>query len=118
VTHEEPIMSMVPGGSPGQAGFAGGYQASPHAGLPDSDHPHVEVTTESRAWSALVLGLLGIVPFGILTGIPAILLGAHALRRIEISDGALRGRRLAWCGIVLGCLSIAIFAVIVYRLYS
>lgn len=111
-------MSMVPGGSPGQAGFAGGYQASPHAGLPDPDLPHGEVTTDSRAWSALVLGLLGIVPFGILTGIPAIFLGAHALRRIEISDGALRGRRLAWCGIVLGCLSIVVFVVLVYRLYS
>ncbi len=89
-------MSIIPGGSPGSAGFAGGYQASPHAGLPTSEATNTAVVLDTRARNALVLGVLGLLPFGIVVGIPAIVVGAHSLRRIDASDGALRGRGLAW----------------------
>jgi hypothetical protein len=39
---------------------------------------------------------------GLLAGIPAIYVGAQALSDIEASHGRLRGRGLAWVGIILG----------------
>jgi hypothetical protein len=110
-------MSIIPGGTPGNAGFAGGYQASPHGGLPTSENTNAPVAVDTRARNALVLGVLGIVPFGILTGIPAIVVGAHSLRRIDASEGALEGRGLAWTGIVLGCISVLLFGVLLYLAY-
>jgi hypothetical protein len=41
---------------------------------------------------------------GLLAGIPAIYVGARALSDIEASHGRLRGRGLAWVGIILGVL--------------
>ena len=109
-------MSMFPSSSPGSAGFQGGYQASPHAGLPGKEDWNSEPDMETRARSALILGLLA-VPFSILAGIPAIFIGAHALRRINAADGSLKGRRLAWCGIALGAISTAAFVVMLYFVY-
>ena len=110
-------MSITPGGSPMGAGFAGGYQPSPHGGLPTSENTNAAVSLDTRARNALVLGILGIVPFGVLAGIPAIVTGRHALRRIEASDGTLSGRGMARVAIVLGWLSVAIFAVVLYLTY-
>ena len=110
-------MSIIPGGTPGNAGFAGGYQASPHAGLPTSEATNAAVTLDTRARNALVLGVLGLLPFGIVVGIPAIVVGLHSLRRIDASDGELRGRGLAWCGIVLGWVSVVFFAVLLDLAY-
>ena len=107
---------MSYGPPPGNPGFSS-YPASPHAGLPSPNDVHADVV-DSRARNAFILGLIGIFPLSILTGIPAIFAGAHALRRINASDGTLKGRRLAWCGIVLGCVSVAIFSVILYRVYA
>lgn len=110
-------MSLTSGGSPGTGGFAGGYSAGPHAGVPTSQQDTgMPSATESRARNALLLGVLAI-PFSILTGVPAIFVGAHALRRIEASAGALKGRGMAWCGIVLGVGSVIAFvggAVLIY----
>jgi hypothetical protein len=47
-------------------------------------------------------------------GIPAIILGARALQRIKVSDGELRGRAAAWCGIALGRLSILALVLVFY----
>jgi hypothetical protein len=41
---------------------------------------------------------------GLLTGVPAIYVGARALSDIEASRGRLVGRGLAWVGIILGIL--------------
>jgi hypothetical protein len=53
--------------------------------------------------------------FSILAGIPAILIGAHSLRRIK-ADPTLKGHAIAWVGIVLGCLSVLAFSPLVYLL--
>jgi hypothetical protein len=109
-------MSML-GNTPGNAPFLGGYQAGPVSGLPTSpDDKIAEGIIYSRARNALILGLLSI-PLGFLAGIPAIVVGAHALRLIKVSDGALRGRGPAWCGIVLGCLGVAASGALLYWLY-
>jgi|tagenome__1003787_1003787.scaffolds.fasta_scaffold20812585_1 hypothetical protein len=107
-------MSTIPNGT---GAFSAGYSPGPLPGLPtSSDDKYADGTTYSRARNALILGLLAI-PLGILTGIPAIFVGAHALRHIGDSDGALQGRRIAWCGIVLGSLSVAAFITVLYLVY-
>jgi hypothetical protein len=67
---------------------------------------------------ALFLGILGLFPvLGLVAGIPAILVGRHALQLISESEGELFGRGFARTGIVLGVISLveAIgFFVIVY----
>ena len=83
-------MSILPGGTPGNAGFEGGYQASPHAGLPGKEDRNAEPNMESRARNALLLGLLAI-PFSVFAGIPAMFVGAHALRRITGRRWVLEG---------------------------
>jgi hypothetical protein len=86
--------------------------------MPTSPDDKVDYgTADGRATRALVLGILGIFPLSILAGIPAIVLGTHALRHITTSGGALTGRWRAWTGIVLGCLSIAAFAAFVVWAY-
>ena len=111
-------MSLTSGGSPGTGEFAGGYSAGPHAGVPTSQQgTDMPSTTESRARNALLLGVLAI-PFSILAGVPAIFVGAHALRRIDASAGTLKGRGMAWCGIVLGAASVIAFVVGAFLIYS
>jgi hypothetical protein len=62
---------------------------------------------DSRARSALTLGLLSLV-LGVLTGIPAVWVGGNALAHISAADGALHGRWAAWGGIVLGMVGVAL----------
>jgi hypothetical protein len=109
-------MSMVP--NPGSAVFASGYSAEPHSGFPTSSDDQVSNgTSYVGARKALTLGVLGLFPLSILTGIPAIFLGAHALRRIRASAGTLTGRSFAWTGIVLGSLSVPAFLAFIYAVH-
>jgi len=103
---------------PGGAGFNGGYTPGPLPGLPTSPYNKYPAgKIYGRARNALILGILAI-PFSILTGIPAIVVGAHALKIIDTSEGVLKGRGTAWCGIVLGCLSVAAFLAFLYTIYA
>jgi hypothetical protein len=68
--------------------------------------------TESYASSALILGIVGVVVFcGPLTGIPAIICGHVARGRIARSNGTLGGGSQAITGIILGWLSLVLWAV-------
>jgi hypothetical protein len=62
----------------------------------DSDNPSRTAGTVS-----LVLGILAVVPFGALAGVPAVVLGIYALREEP------RSRNRAWAGAVLGGLGTA-----------
>lgn len=61
----------------------------------------------SAIWS-LVLGILGLVCFGLFTGIPAVICGHTAQSRIRRSAGALTGGGLALGGLITGYISIAL----------
>jgi tetrahydromethanopterin S-methyltransferase subunit C len=61
----------------------------------------------SDAALSLVLGL-GTVLFGPLSGVPAMVLGRRAVRRIEASGDVLGGRRVATAGFVLGLVGTAL----------
>jgi hypothetical protein len=101
---------------PANAASAGGYSEGAPRGLPAQRDGQGDVgRIDSRARNAAILGILGIFPLSIVAGIPAIILGARALQRIKVSEGAVRGRAAAWCGIALGCLSILALVVVFYR---
>ncbi|MBI3880075.1 MAG: DUF4190 domain-containing protein [Verrucomicrobia bacterium] len=74
---------------------------------PPSLPPHTAAPTKSNlaVWS-LVLGILSLVCFSILAGIPAIICGFMARSRIRASGGTLTGDGLALAGLILGFLSI------------
>jgi len=62
--------------------------------------------TNGLAIASLILGILSIVCLGILAGIPAIICGHMALKRIKESGQG--GRGLAIVGLVLGYISIVL----------
>jgi hypothetical protein len=96
------------GGNPGNAPFASGYSAGPHAGVDTDPDTHVASSAiDTRARNALTLGLLSLLLLA-LAGIPAIWVGREALTHINAADGALKGRWAAWTGIVLGIVSVVL----------
>ena len=110
-------MSIFPSGNPNTGGFRD-LPPGPHAGVdPDPDAHVAEDSIDSRARTALTLGLLSLV-FSVLTGLPAIWFGRKALLHIDAADGALRGRWAAWAGIALGCLSVVVLLTVWFYLHQ
>ena len=88
------------------------FVPGPHSGVEIDPNARIASDSiDSRARNALTLGVLSVV-FGVLTGVPAIWVGRHALLRINAADGALRGRWAAWTGIGLGSLGIVATVVV------
>lgn len=78
---------------PGAPGGYGGYGAAPQG------------SNKKAVWS-LVLGIIGILCCGFLTGIPAVILGKMAQKEIDATGGG-QGRGMATAGFVLGIIAIA-----------
>jgi hypothetical protein len=57
---------------------------------------------------SLILGILGLVSFSILAGIPAIILGNMSRNNIRASSGRLGGEGMATAGIVMGWVSVGL----------
>jgi|GEM_PF-2637592 len=70
------------------------------------------VRTSKAASTSLLLGILGLLTIGI-TGIPAVVCGHLALRKIKTQGGALAGRGLAIAGLVAGYFFTTVFALAV-----
>jgi hypothetical protein len=114
-------MSMFasPGSNSGSGVFSNGYSPGAVPGIPTSPEDAFPAgATDSRARNALILGVLGIVPLSIVAGIPAIVMGRHALRRIDASEGTLGGRNIAQWAIALGCVSVLIFVAAMVAIYA
>ena len=108
-------MSSLPAGGPNEV-FRD-YSPGPPTGAP-ADHDLVAPDSmESRARSALTLGLLSI-PLSVVTGIPAIWVGRRALQHIDAAEGDLKGRWAAWTGIALGILSVVVAVVVFVYLHE
>lgn len=97
-----PPPPPIPQGSGGY-----GYQQPP-AGL---------VKTSGLSIASLVLGILSMLGFTILTGIPAVICGHMGLSAIGKSRGALKGGGLAVGGLVTGYLAIVIGAVLIIGMF-
>lgn len=78
------------------------WQAAPPA------RPYLgQQETDGKAVGSLILGILAMFPFGLLTGIPAIILGHLSRKSIRESLGRLRGDGMALAGLIMGYISIA-----------
>ncbi len=66
----------------------------------------VQRPTNSKALTAMILGIVSWVGFSILAGIPAIIFGHIALGEINASGNTQEGRGMAITGLVLGYLSL------------
>ena len=65
---------------------------------------------ESRALVALVCGILGLALAPLLFGGTAIVLGVQARKKIQASQGMLRGESLCKAAVILGALDVAFYA--------
>ncbi len=79
-------------------------QAKPY---PGQYQPPSTQQTDSKATASLVLGILSLLCFSILTGIPAIILGHMSKANIRRSMGRLKGDGMATAGLVMGYISAA-----------
>ena len=70
------------------------YGAPSYGGAPQSN--------SSKATTSLVLGILSLLCFGLLTGIPAMIIGRNATKEIDASNGTIGGRGMATAGFVTG----------------
>lgn len=68
--------------------------------------------TDGKATGSLVLGILSLVGFTILTGIPAVILGHISRTNIRESRGRLSGDGMALAGLIMGYISLAFIPVI------
>ena len=69
--------------------------------------------TDGKATASLILGILSILCFGLLAGLPAIILGHISRGNIEQSRGRLKGSGMALTGLILGYVSIVFTILIV-----
>jgi hypothetical protein len=76
-------------------------------GTAGQEQPQIVVEGPNRlATASVVLGVLSF--FAALTSLPAVLLGALALRKVARAKGAVGGKGKAIAGIVLGCLGVVL----------
>ena len=64
---------------------------------------------ESRVIVALVCGILGLAVAPLLFGGTAIVLGIHARKKIQASQGMLTGEGLSKAAVILGALDVAFY---------
>ena len=60
---------------------------------------------------SMVLGILSMVAFSVLAGIPAIIIGKQSRENIRASNGTLSGEGMAQAGIIMGWVSVALVIV-------
>lgn len=98
-----------PSDDPSQAGnVPPGATPPPGSWAPQQQQWPMHPKTNSYALTSMILGILGIVFTGILTGIPAIIFGYSGRRQIAERQPYEDGGGMATAGIVLGWISVAI----------
>jgi type II secretory pathway pseudopilin PulG len=86
-------------------------QGQPYAQVPQ--YQQQVAPTDGKATASLVCGILSILCFGILTGIPAIILGHVSRGNIQRSGGRLQGGGMALAGLILGYASVAVSVLVI-----
>jgi len=80
---------------------------------PGAYNPAQALPTSNEAIWSLVLGILSVTCLGLIAGIPAVILGNIAKKKIAASGGLIRGSGLATAGLVMGWVSIGLSAVFI-----
>lgn len=88
-------------------GTAAGFAPAAYPPMPGTYVPAPDAKTDGKAVASLVCGIL-IFLFGILTGIPAVILGHISRSKIKKSMGHLKGEGMALAGLILGYMSVAL----------
>lgn len=94
----QPPAPQMPPPQPGQMPPPA-YAAQPMA---------VAAPTAPEALWSLILGIGSIICCGLILGIPAIILGSSAKKKIAASGGALGGEGMAKAGVILGWISVGL----------
>lgn len=99
-------MSGYYGGGASNSEVFRDFPPGPPSGVdPDSRNLVAPDQIDKRAKATVILGLLSFV-LGLVTGLPALWVGRKSLQHIAASGGDLKGRRLAFTGMTLGCVGI------------
>ena len=102
------LQTAVPQAPPPPISTRGGAAAVPQPNMQYAAPPE----TDGKALGSLILGILAIFPFGLFTGIPAIVLGHMSKSSIAKSMGRLKGEGMATAGLVMGYISVAFIPLI------
>jgi hypothetical protein len=70
------------------------------------------IKNSGKAVASMVCGIVGLMVFGIILGVVAIVLSTRAKKEIQQSAGQLKGQGMATAGLILGIVDIAAFFVI------
>lgn len=83
------------------------------AARPQAYQPYVgQPQTDGKATGSLILGILSLLCFSFLAGIPAVILGHMSRKNIRQSMGRLKGDGMALAGLIMGYISVAFIPVI------
>lgn len=104
-----PALAPMPGA--GNGGEAASAAAAPSPMLTPSGGPYAAVAhpADGLAITSLVLGILSVLCLGPLTGIPAVICGHIARKKIRESTMPSTKGGLAMAGLVLGYVAIVVF---------
>ncbi len=88
------------------------YAPEPTVEPPPGFAPVVTPQTDGKAVASLICGILSVTLLGILTGLPAIILGHISRSKIKKSMGKLKGEGMALAGLIMGYISVALTFVV------
>src|SRR6185312_5084952 len=114
-----PSSTSAPVSPPSAQGAPSPWQNVPSMGQPYTGQPqpaqrqayYAEPQTDGKATGSLILGILSLVCFSFLAGIPAVILGHISRKNIRQSMGRLKGDGMALAGLIMGYISIAFIPV-------
>ena len=92
------------------------YTPPPPPGADQGGFYQPPKSNQKALWS-MILGILGLLCFGLFAGVPAIVLGNIAKKEIASSGGAQTGAGMAKAGVILGIIAIAV-SVLVFILIA
>ncbi|HYX53482.1 MAG TPA: DUF4190 domain-containing protein [Candidatus Limnocylindrales bacterium] len=85
--------------------------SAPNAGSPYQPLPYAP--TDGKATASLVLGILSLLGFSIVAGLPAVILGHISRSNISSSGGRLKGKGVALGGLITGYIGISIVPILI-----
>jgi type IV pilus assembly protein PilA len=97
---------------PPAAGTPAPYQPAVPQGQSPQHYGQPQQESSGQATASLVFGILSVTCFGILAGIPAVILGHIAKSNIRKSNGRLTGDGKATAGLIMGYISIAMIPIV------
>lgn len=107
-----PQPPVQPSAGPGSPWLNVPPMAQP-AARPQAYQPYVgQPQTDGKATGSLILGILSLLCFSFLAGIPAVILGHMSRKNIRQSMGRLKGDGMALAGLIMGYISVAFIPVI------